>query len=175
MSKNFIDILTIGGKTNSLGETDRVISQVLADKTQLDQLYSCVFSDDAWVRMRAMDAIEKICRQHPDWITPYIDRFQTELASTTQPSIQWHLAQIYSQVKLSNQQKINAIEWLQVLLSNIEVDWIVSANAMKTLVQFTQDGFVDKNTTISLLKLQKKHASKSVVRKAEKLLQEISS
>ena len=46
------------------------------------------------MRMRAADALEKICRQHSDWLEAFIDRFPNDLATSTQPSIQWHLVEI---------------------------------------------------------------------------------
>lgn len=174
MAESYAQILAVG-KPNSLGRANEVVELVLKDKDQLGELYSCVFNDDAWVRMRAIDAIEKICRQHPAWLVPYVDKFQTELASSDQPSIQWHLAQIYRQVDLSAEQKLQAIKWLKGLLSQKEVDWIVAADAMTTLVQFTEDGSVPTKEAISLIKLQQKHKSKSVVKKATKLLVELSS
>lgn len=170
MAETFADILAIGGKTNSLGRTDEVIEVVLSNDNRLSDLYNCVFNNDAWVRMRAVDAIEKVCRQHPEWLTPYVDRFQNELASNNQPSIQWHLAQMYSQLNLNEQQKLIAIHWLKDQLSTVEVDWIVSANAMKTLVQFTNDGTIPIDDTVALLGVQQNHKSNSVVKKANKFL-----
>lgn len=175
MSESYAEILTVGGKSNSLGRSSELIELVLRDKNKLDELYGCLFNDNAWVRMRAIDAMEKICRQQSDWLLPYINRFQSELVSNKQPSIQWHLAQIYSQVDLTLQQKHDAISWLKDILATTEIDWIVAASAMKTLVQFTKDGSVSKKDTISLLKIQQKHASKSVTKKANQLLTELSS
>lgn len=174
MVETFEEILSVGGRSNSLGRTSEVIELVLDDKTRLDELYLCVFNDDAWIRMRAMDAIEKICRQHSEWLMCYVDGFQSELTSSSQPSIQWHLAQMYSQLDLSVEQKRIAISWLIDLLSNTEVDWIVSVNAMKTLVDFTTEGAVSIEAVMYLLKLQQAHKSKSVVRKADKFLLELS-
>jgi hypothetical protein len=170
MVESFADILTVGGKSNSLGRTAEVINLVLSDKNKLAELYSCTFNDDAWVRMRAIDAIEKVGREHPDWLLPYIDRFQSELASTDQPSILWHLAQIYGQLELTARQKRNAITWLKKQLATNEVDWIVAAYSMKTLVQFSQDGSVPLEETVALLKVQQGHKSNTVVRTATKLL-----
>ena len=79
---------------------------------------------------------------------------------------------MYSQLRLSAEQKYIATNWLIDLLSNTDVDWIVSANAMATLVQFAKEDFVSAEVTVRLLKLQQKHKSKSVKRKAQKLLQE---
>jgi hypothetical protein len=170
MDDSFADMLMVGGKSNSLGEVNNVIALVLKNRSRLDELYGCLFDDDAWVRMRAADALEKICREHPDWLLPYIDRFPAELAVSNQPSVQWHLAQIYRQVDLTDRQKSFAVNWLKQLLSSVDIDWIVAANAMDTLAQFTRNGSVPESELISLLQIQRHHTSKAVVKRAGKLL-----
>lgn len=172
MKEPFSEMLSEGGKTNSLGRANEVIEIILQDKSRLNELYDCMFEEDAWARMRAADAIEKICRVHPEWLEPYIDKFLDELADSTQPSIQWHLAEIFGAVNLTEAQKKRAIKWLNDLLSTKDVDWIASANSMKTLVQFTKDGSFPRAQMISLLKIQQKHKSNAVIRRATKLLEE---
>ena len=170
MGEPFVKLLAVGGKSNSLGRAGEVLAAVLHDKSRLDELYGCLFSDDSWVRMRAADTLEKVCREHPDWLLPYIDRSFAELATSTQPSIQWHLAQIYRQVSLTKKQKQFVMQWLKGLLTTTAVDWIVAANAMSTLVQFTNDGSFPVAETTALLKVQQAHKSNAVVRRANKLL-----
>jgi hypothetical protein len=174
MAENFLEMLAVGGKSNSLGKVNEVIELILDNKARLNELYACLFDEDAWIRMRAIDAFEKICRQHPDWVLPYIDRFSDELARSSQPSIQWHLAQIYNQVDLTHVQKRFVISWLKQLLSTKEVDWIVAANAMDTLAQFTRDGTFSADELASLLKIQQQHKSNAVIKRANKLLSELS-
>ena len=41
------------------GRVDDVMALVLGDRSRLDELYACLFSDDAWTRMRAADAIKQ--------------------------------------------------------------------------------------------------------------------
>ncbi|QQR52201.1 hypothetical protein IPG36_06590 [bacterium] len=65
------------------------------------------------VRMRAADALEKICRVHPVWLNLISTNFHLIFTSDTQPSIQWHMAQIYRQVTLTPQQRHVAIKWLK--------------------------------------------------------------
>ena len=174
MKEKFAEILLVGGHSNSLGRVEEVIAIVLGDKSRLAALYACMLEDDPWVRMRAADAFEKICRVHPDWILPYVDRFAQELATSTQASIQWHLAQIYRQVTLTDSQKKFAVTWLQALLDNKNADWIAAANAMTTLTQFTKDGSASRDDTVRLLKFQQHHKSSAVVRRATKCLAELS-
>lgn len=170
MTESFRAMFTVGGKTNSLGRSSEVLSLVLADELRMQELYECLFVDDVWVRMRAADTIEKVCREHPDWVEKYIDRFIADLSGSTQASIQWHLAQIYRQVPLTDSQKSQVILWFENLLLTTDVDWIVSANAMDTLVQFTLRDDFPKHAMTTLLKVQLAHHSKSVVKRANKLL-----
>lgn len=172
MPETFSEILTVGGKSNSLGRAEEVIDIVLHDKSRLEELYQCVFDEDAWVRMRAADSLEKVCRVYSSWLEPYIQRFEKELASSNQPSIQWHLAQMYAQVRLTDSQQTFAIKWLKKLVSTIEVDWIVAANAMETLAQFARNGKIRHEELILILRIQLGHKSKAVVKRANKLLEE---
>jgi hypothetical protein len=173
MSEPFTSILAVGGKSNSLGRAGEVVAMVAADQTRLEELYLCLFEEDAWLRMRAADSLEKVCRVHPEWLTSYTERLFTEVATSSQPSIQWHLAQIFAEIALTPTQKQRAIKWLEERLRDKNVDWIVAANVMKTLVQFTKEGSIAKNDAIRLIEAQLTHHSSSVRKKATKLLTQL--
>lgn len=170
MKETFAEMLVVGGKTNSLGRAAEVLSLVLEDQSRLEELYLCIFAEDAWVRMRAVDSFEKVCRMHPEWIAPYIDRFANELSVSTQPSVQWHLAEMYGELPLTDTQKRFAIDWLTALLSSPNIDWIVPANTMATLAHFTRDGSLPVSKLVFLLKIQQQHKSNAVKKRASKLL-----
>ncbi len=172
MGQSFAEMLRVGGKTNSLGRSDEVIDIVLNDKSRLKELYDCLYEDDAWLRMRAIDSLEKICRLNPDWLELYTNKMLDELIMSDQPSIKWHLAQMITEMNLSEEQKQKAMLWLKEQLLSIEVDWIVAANVMDSLAQFTRDTSMPKEELTALLKLQQQHRSKSVVKRATKLLNE---
>ena len=172
MNQSFADMLAEDGKKNSLGRVNDVLEIVLSDQSRLEELYKTISHQDAWVRMRAVDAFEKVCRIHPEWIKTYIDKIQIELSGNTQPSIQWHIAQIYSKVELKEEQKIRAIEWLVAILNSNEADWIVAANSMDTLADFVRKGDVDKSILLVTLDIQKAHKSNAVVKRVNKLLSE---
>ncbi len=170
MTTNLKVLLSVGGHTNSLGKVEEVIALVIANDISLSKLYKCMQDDDPWVRMRAADAFEKICRTHPAWITPYIPRIQRELSHMQQqPSIQWHIAQIYRQVELSKQQTQNALAWLFTILSSPDRDWIVAAQAMETLAYFTEKGVVTVKELLHYITIQQQHASQAVIKKARKI------
>lgn len=171
--ESFQDILEVGGHTNSLGRANEVINIVEKDPTRLDELFGCIFVSDPWVRMRAIDTFEKIIKNNPELVRPYLDSIFINLTKSTQPSIQWHLAQIFAEVKLSAQERDKAISWLKDRIKNIEVDWIVSVNAMKSLLYFYKNGFINKNEIRPLFETQTNHKSKSVRKKADIFLQDL--
>lgn len=146
---------------------------MLADRARMDELFECVFDDDAWVRMRAIDTIEKVCRVHPDWLLPYKSKLFHELADMDQASIQWHLAEIFPAIELTPDEERRAIEIMKRNISSTDADWIVAANTMKTLAQFAQEGKVPATEIIPLFEIQKSHRSKAVVKRAMTLLEEI--
>lgn len=174
MTQSFSDMLEEDGKKNSLGRVNDVIELVLNNQSRLEELYTTIFHDDAWVRMRAIDAFEKVCRIYPEWIKPYVDKIQTELSANTQASIQWHIAQIYNEVELSEDQKRHAAKWLIAVLSSKEADWIVAANSIDTLANFVRNGDVHPSDLIAILEIQKAHKSNAVVKRVDKLLLEFS-
>lgn len=163
---SYESILAFGGKANSLGRAREVIDNVYADPSSLDELFDCISADDAWVRMRAVDSFEKIIKDKPEWVRPYLNRIFADLTQSDQPSIQWHLAQIFSEVELTDEQRDQAITWLKSKIKTTDVDWIVSVNAMKALMHFHRNGFVMTNDLEQLFKIQGEHKSKSVRKKA---------
>ncbi|MNQ91214.1 hypothetical protein D3C85_1065860 [compost metagenome] len=116
--------------------------------------------------MRAIDSFEKIIKDKPDWVQPYLGRIFSNLTKSDQPSIQWHLAQIFTEVTLTEDQRGSAIAWLKNRIRTTDVDWIVSVNVMKALVYFCQNGFVIASDIIQLFKVQEAHTSKTVRKKA---------
>lgn len=172
MSESFKDMLAVGGKLNTLGRAEEIVQIVLADRSRLDELFECLFNDDAWIRMRAVDALEKVCRVHPEWLSPYIDQLLHEVAAIDQASIQWHLAEMFRKVELSPSKRQQAIDIMKRNIAKNSADWIVSSNTMETLAQYARSEYVTREEIIPLFKIQQTHHSKAVVKRATKLLDE---
>lgn len=88
MREPLVDMLA-GGHRNSLGRTEEVVGIVVDDERRLDELFACLDSPDELVRLRAGDALEKVCRERKEWFVPYADRFLAEIGTIDQPSVQW--------------------------------------------------------------------------------------
>ncbi len=173
MAEKFADIFKEGGKKNTLGRAEEVLQIVANDHSHLDELYQCLFDDDAWVRMRAVDTLEKVCRVHPDWLEPYVERLLNEVAAIDQASIQWHLAELFTEINLSPDQRDRATKIMKRNISSKDVDWIVASNTMGALAKFVADNILPASELIPLLKIQQTHHSKAVVKRATRLLDEV--
>lgn len=170
---NYEEVLMSVGHTNSLGKAGEILSEAREDNSKIPELFRCISSDDAWVRMRAIDTFEKLVREKPSLAEPYLQDIFGILTQSSQPSIQWHLAQVFSEVDLDKQQREAAIEWLQARVKTNEVDWIVSVNAMKTLLKFSKEGLVEASSLKPYFKTQLEHKSPSVRKKAKAFLEQL--
>ena len=128
-----------GGHPNSLGRTLEVVDAVLADRSRLDDLYRCYFSDDEVVRLRVSSAMKRVTIEHPDWTLGFIDGLESEVAAIDQASTQWTLALLFDEMVdlLSPQQRSRAIEIMQDNLAQ-HSDWIVLNNSMKVLGRWAE-------------------------------------
>lgn len=169
----FADVLTEGGRSNSLGRAGEVVEAVLADRGRLDELWACIGHEDAYVRMRAIDSFEKVVHVQRAWADPYVPQILGELTASGQPSIQWHIAQLFQKVQLDDDQREGAIGWLMARLATTDVDWIVSVNCMRALLDFNERGDVGAEVLRPLFEVQAEHASKTVRRKARDFLDDL--
>ena len=139
MSEPFLDVLA-GGHHNSLGRTEEVVGIVVDDQGRLDELFACLDSPDELVRLRAGDALEKVCRERAEWFLPYADRFLTEIGRIDQPSVQWHTAQVLDHLRsdLSDAQRRRASDLLRGYLEESD-DWIVLNTSVGILTGWAGD------------------------------------
>lgn len=129
-----------GGHHNSLGRTAEVVDAVVADGSRLDELFACLDVADELVRLRAGDALEKVCRERPEWFVPRVDQVLDDMGAIEQPSVQWHAAQILAHLRdeLSAAQEARAVALLQRQLTRSR-DWIVLNVTMDVLTDWSED------------------------------------
>ncbi|QKE82570.1 hypothetical protein [Arthrobacter sp. NEB 688] len=169
----FAEVLAAGGRSNSLGRAGEVLALLRTDPSRVDELVACISADDAWVRMRAVDTFEKLVREDPSLGQPHLPHLLGELARSEQASVQWHVAQLLALLDLDDDERAQAVRWLTGRLRTTEVDWIVAAQSMATLVGLHRDGHVTTGSVVPLLEVQTTHRSASVRRKAARFLDEV--
>jgi len=81
--------------------------------------------------MRASDAVEKITRDHPEWLKPYKKLFLNTIASISQKEVRWHTAQILPRLNLTKKEREMVYELMQSYLK--DGSSIVKTFAMQAL------------------------------------------
>jgi HEAT repeat protein len=173
MSERFSDMLR-GGHPNSLARTPEVVDIVLDDPARLTELFASLADSDELVRMRAGDALEKVCREQPGWFGPHVERVLGEAGNIEQPSVQWHVAQMLQHLRdgLSEDQVRRATELLRRNLTR-SADWIVLNVTMDVLGEWAEhDPALAEWLTRELQRLRG-DARKSVAKRAAKHLSEL--
>ena len=126
------DLLS-GGDPRGLRNVDTVVGIVLAEPERLDELISSVLgSPDEVVRMRAGDALEKVCRAQPALLQPHVPLLLGDLSTVHQPSVEWHVAQMLGQVALTAAQRRRAVRLMNRNCDESS-DWIVLNCSLETL------------------------------------------
>ncbi len=173
MSEPFAQLLE-GGHPNSLGRTPEVVALVLADRARLDELFETVSSPDEVVRLRVGDALEKICREQPEWFVRHIDRLISDLGLIEQPSVQWHVAQMLQHLRndLTDEQSHRAAELLQHNLTS-STDWIVLNVTMDVLTHWADGDPHLTSWLVPELERLGQDGRKSVATRAAKRLAEL--
>ncbi len=160
-----------GGNPRTLKGVEDVIAKVTKTPELLDELFTCLFVDDEIVRLRASDALEKICVMYPDWFVKYVPHLLNKVSKIRQPSVQWHLAQMLAVIPLTKFQQLKAID---ILVSNLETmdDWIVTNLTLESLAHFTRIGIFDVNKMVEILNKYEYDKHKSVVSRTKKIKRE---
>ena len=161
-----------GGNPRSLRGVEQVIAAALADPGALEALFECLFCDDAVVRMRAGDALEQIARIRTELLAPFTRRLLSDVAEVDQPSIQWHLAQILTEIELTPQQRPAAIAILKRNVERYE-DWIVLNLTLQALAHFARGDPALQRELVPILRRHQADTRKSVAKRATRLLAQL--
>jgi DNA-binding transcriptional ArsR family regulator len=171
-SASDIEQILLGGDPRSVHGVDQVIAAALADPSALEALFECLFCADAVVRMRVGDALEKIARIQPELVAPFTRRLLSYVADVDQPSVQWHLAQILTEIELTPQQRRRATAILKRNLERYE-DWIVVNLTLQALAHFARDDLELCRELAPILRSHQADTRKSVAKRATKLLAQL--
>lgn len=164
----FLGMLS-GGDPRTLTGVEAVLTTLRADPSRIGELIDCCRAGDPLVRMRAADALEKFARERPESLVPFVERLDRELSASTQPSIQWHLAQLWGEVPLTADQHERAAQWLLRTLDKAD-DWIILTCAMSALAALAAD---DASLRPALRERLRRHRGSplpSVAKRANRLL-----
>ena len=125
-----------GTDGRSIGRSEEVVGDVLADPGQLRVVFDAMLVPDPVVRVRAADAVQKITRRRPDLLQGLENRVLFDLAATGQPEVRWHVAQLAARLALTPPQRARAITMLRGFLD--DDSRIVRTCAMRALADLAE-------------------------------------
>lgn len=123
-----------GGDRRSIGQSDRVVRDVLKQPLLFAIVVDGLRNSDPLVRMRCADVVEKATRLHPDWLVPHKVTLLTLAARTSEQELRWHLAQMLPRLPLTPAETRRVITRLLEYLA--DESRIVKAFSMQALADF---------------------------------------
>jgi hypothetical protein len=172
--ENAIETLLTGGDPRSLRNADIVVGAASRQPERLEELVRCVFSADEVVRMRASDALEKVCRSDPHLVQRFVPLLLDDMSHIEQASVQWHLAQMLAEVSLDRAQQARAVA---ILEHNLDTsgDWIVVNLTLQALGVFARQDLAVRANLVKRLDSYQHSRYKTVASRARKMLAQFNS
>lgn len=126
-----------GGDRRSIGRSGEVVRAVERAPDLLPHLVQGLEATDEHVRMRAADALEKVTREHPEWLRPFKRRLLRLAATATQRELRWHLAQMVPRLPLTAAERGDAFALMESYLTDASA--IVRTFALQALTDLAGD------------------------------------
>lgn len=90
-----------GADRRSIGRANEVVAEIIANPKLFGAVFAGLQADDAALRARAADALEKITARHPEYLRPYRKALIGPLADCEQKEVRWHMAQMLARIRWS--------------------------------------------------------------------------
>jgi HEAT repeat protein len=135
IAASFRELLS-GGDRRSVAKADRVLDMIRADRTRVPELVELAQDRDWLVSMRAMDLLEKLAQERPDWIAPHKRVFISDLADSDKWEIRLQIVRALPLFRWKPDERRRAVE---ILLRDIEhPQKFVKAWALDSLATLAQ-------------------------------------
>jgi len=125
-----------GTDRRSIGKSEQVVKKVLANPKLFGVVFDGMVDDDAVIRMRSADAVEKIAAIRPDLLQPYKRKLIQRVAKVDQQEVRWHVAQLFSRLALTAKERRTVVAILQAYLN--DQSGIVRTFAMQALADIAE-------------------------------------
>ncbi len=152
----------------SIGKSNAIVAKILNEPHIFRELIPGLNSDDPRIRMRVADAIEKVARIHPEIVQPYKKLILSEVKKAEQQEIQWHLAQILENLRLTARDRKEVIPALWNWLDH-SASQIVRVATLQCLVSFSNLDKTLRPKVLHRMKTLSKSGSASLRARIRKL------
>ena len=127
-----LNILLNGGDLRSISGANEIV-ELINRQEDFDILFNHLYSKNRLIIMRAADSIEKISRQHINFLNKHKTSILGLIAKATDKELKWHLAQIVSRLNLNDNEKKETFEILKKWAQDKNESKITRVNAIQAL------------------------------------------
>lgn len=158
-----------GGDLRSTGNAEEVVSDILENPELFAEVFDGMLNENAIIRMRAADAIEKVSRFHPEYLEPYKKRLIHEVSQIEQQEVRWHVAQMFSYLEFEEIERKEVINMLFLWIEKSDSK-IVIVNSMQTLADLAEKDSDIRPLIIKKFESLIKIGSPAIVSRGRKLI-----
>ncbi len=151
-----------------MGNVSEVVRTVLQHPEITSSLVECVFDDDAGVRMRAADALEKVSRERSEHLQPYATVLLGLFEETKQQELRWHLAVLLPRLCLNSAERRRTAQALQLCMD--AQSSIVKTFALQGLTDLTVQELSLVPLTLDLLMSAERTGTPAMKARSRKLI-----
>jgi hypothetical protein len=160
-----------GGDRRSIGRSNDVAAYVLGCRSAVPELVAALENENAVVRMRAADSLEKLSAKKPEWLNPFAGAILAAATHRDEQEICWHAAQILPRLDLDATQHQNAVSLLIGFLNNNSR--IVRTFALTGLVDLALHDQTLRDKVVPLVQSATTSGIPSLEARARKLLRRL--
>ncbi len=160
-----------GGDFRSIGRANEVVQDVLSDLTLFKPVFNALLSEDALVRMRAADVVEKTTKSFPELLKPHKHQLLNKVSRIPQQEVRWHVALMIPRLELNENDIALALEILFDYLK--DKSKIVVASSMQALADLAKRNEELKPLAIERISVVMRKGSPAITARGKKLLVEL--
>lgn len=161
-----------GPDRRSIGKSNEVVAKVLAKPELFGIVFDGMMHDDPVLRMRCADVVEKITVSHPEYLRPYKRKLLQQVAKIEQQEVRWHVAQLFSRLKLAPEERRAVVEILHNYLN--DKSRIVKTFSMQALADIAEQDAGLRAPIIKQLQELTRTGSPAMQARGKKLLAKLS-
>jgi len=162
-----------GGDLRSIGNVDEVISDILKKESLFAEFFEGMLNENALIRMRAADAIEKISRTNPEYLQPFKIRLINDVSKVEQQEVRWHVAQMLPRLDLHKEEVPQIFDLLMHWIESSN-SRIVKVNSLQGLADIAEKYPDFKALVISKVEDVIVNGSPAMVSRGKKLIRKLS-
>lgn len=157
-----------GGDRRSIGASERVVQQVLANPDIFATVFNGMSDADSIVRMRCADAVEKITLLHPEYLQPHKEQLFRLADEASEKEVKWHIAQLLPRLPLNAAERKRVVAIMQTYLT--DASRIVKTFSMQTLADMASQDAVLREPIVAQLMELTRSGSPAMRSRGRKLL-----